>query len=181
MNCSSSSKGDAGGGRKRRRHARAVGFRRWLAREQGRGRELKVRELVHELHVRRGQSLAETAQVLGLSVQVVRKHRPKTKRRTASLAELPKREVDLAGMRERIGVMLWQTVEETFFENTDAAKGRAARRRPPMMAIRMKALKQMAKLYGFGRKKRGGGGVSPTCATPEKIVEAVRERRSRVN
>jgi len=132
---------------------------------------------VHELHVRRGQSLAETAQVLGLSVQVVREHRPK--KRAARPAELPKPAMDRPGMRENIGVMLWQTVEETFFENTEAEEGKVSRRRRPLMAVRMKALKQMAKLYGAGRKKRGGKGASPTCATPGEIAEAVRERRRR--
>jgi len=155
-------------------------LRRWLARAQGLEQGLTVPELVHELHVRRGLPLPEVAQVLGLSLEEVRKHRPQ--RGAASAVRAPESEAEFTGIRERIGVALWETVAATFPEGTLDAENEEAGApapKPPMLSIRIRALKQIEKLYGAGRKKRGDDCVPPTCATPEEIVEAVREWRER--
>ena len=152
-------------------------MRRWLARAQGLEQGLTVPELVHELHVRRGMPLLEVAQVLGLSLEEVRKHRPQ--RRAAAVLRAPESEADFAGLRERIGVALWETVAATFPEGTLGEEAGAPAPKPAMLSVRIRALKQIGKLYGAGRKKRGDDGVPPSYATPEEIVEAVREWRER--
>ncbi len=167
---------DSAGGTRRRTHARARGLRRWLARAQGLGQGLTVPEMVFELQVRRGLPLPEVAKVLGVSLEEVRKHR--SRRRGARAVGAPQSKADLTALREQVGVELWETVAATFFAGKLGAEdGQAAPPRPAVMAVRIKALKQIGKLYGVGRKKRGGDGVRPDCATPEEIVEMVRERR----
>ena len=157
-------------------------MRRWLARAQGLEQGLTAPELVHELHVRRGLPLPEVAQVLGISLEEVRKHRPQ--RGAAVVVRAPESEADFAGLRERIGVALWETVAATFLEVTPDAENEGAGATAPvpkaaMLSVRIRALKQIGKLYGGGRKKRGGDVVPPNYATPEEIVEAVREWKER--
>ncbi len=177
MSATSSSKDAAGGGgQKRRRPGRALGVRRWLA-AQGLGQGLTVRELVSELHVRRGLPLREVAQVLGVSLKVVRKHRPRSG--VAVAVRGPESEADFAGLREQVGVALWETVAATFPEMMVDAESGEEGPTAPMLSVRMRALKQMAKLYGVGRRKRGGDEVMRVCATPEEIAEGVREWRGR--
>lgn len=147
MDSSSSKKGGAGVRGTRPGSARVRGLRRWLARAQGLGQGLEVRELVAELHVRRGLALREVARVLGVSVEVVREHCPG--KGAAGAMRAPKTEADFAGLREHIGVALWETVVASF-----AVPVESEARRPPMMAVRIKALKQIAKLYGVGRKRK---------------------------
>lgn len=178
---SASSKDIAGGGgARRRRPARALGVRRWLARAQGLGQGLTVPELVSELHVGRGLPLPEVAQVLGVSLQEVRRHR--RRRVAADAVRGPQTEAEVTGLREQVGVALWETVAATFagmaLDGESEGAGAPAPR-PPMMVVRMRALKQMAKLYGVGRKKRGGDGVVKDCARPEEIAELVRRRAGR--
>jgi hypothetical protein len=182
MNSSSSKGGAGGGGTRRRPHARARGLRRWLARAQGLEQGLTVPELVHELHVRRGLPLPEVAQVLGMSLEEVRKHRPQ--RGAAAEVRAPESEADFTGLRERIGVALWETVMATYSEGNPGAENAeegvpAPVPKAAMLPVRIRALKQIGKLYGGGRKKRGGDDVPREYATPEEIVEAVREWRER--
>jgi hypothetical protein len=182
---SSSSKVGAGGGGDgvRRRPARALGWRRWLAHEHGLGQRLTVRELVFELHVRRGLGLREVAGVLEVSVEAVREHCPPRKEGAALRA--PQSEADFAGLRELVGVALWQTVAETFapevMVDADAENEKAGPHAPPrlpLVSTRIKALKQIAKLYDLRWKSRtrDSGLVPVPCATREEIAEVVRER-----
>jgi len=155
-------------------------LRRWLARAQGLEQGLTAPELVHELHVRRGLPLPEVAQVLGMSLEEVRKHRPQ--RGAAVVVRPPESEADFAGLRERIGVALWETVAATYPAGNPGAVNAEVGAPVPkaaMLSVRIRALKQIGKLYGGGRKKKGGDGVQREYATPEEIVEAVRVWRER--
>jgi len=156
MKTTSSEKVNDGERRPRRRHARALGLRRWLARARGLGQGLTVPELVSELHVRRGLPLAEVAQVLGLSLETVRKHRPR--KGAARAVRAAQSEADFTGLREHIGVLLWQTVTASFHEVIlGAENGQGGPPAPPLLSVRMRALNQLAKLYDVGPKRRRGG------------------------
>ncbi len=175
---SSSSKGSAGAGGTGLGYARLRGLRRWVGKAQG----LKMPDLVFELHVLRGLSLPEVAQVLDLGVETVRAHWPQ--RGTAGAWRAPQTEADVAGLREHIGVVLWETVAATFAEGmADAKNGEAgapAEPKPAMLSIRIRALKEIAQLYDVGpKKKRDDDCVPSVCATPEEIAESVREWRER--
>jgi hypothetical protein len=181
----------------RRREVKGASLRRWLRRARGKG--MSGPELVFELHVRRGLKLPKVARVLGVGVAVVREFwrqwfaphaapAPRPKSREELLAGAPQSEADFTALRERVCLELWETVVATFAVpevegmNEGGDESGAKKVKPAMMSVRMRALKQMGKLYGVGRKKRGGRGtevVSPACATPEEIVEMVREWRRR--
>ncbi len=118
--------------------------------------------------------------MLGLSLEEVLKHRPQ--RGAAPEVRAPVSEADFTGLRERIGVALWETVAATYPEMTPNAENEgvgAPAPKPPMLSVRIRALKQIGKLYGGGWKKQGGDGVRTECATPKEIVEAVRLWRER--
>jgi len=169
--------------------------RRWLRRARAKG--MRGPALVHELHVRRGMSLPKVARVLRLRPEVVRRHWRKHRAesaRAALAAEpprilpplVPQSEEDVAALRERVGLALWETVAASFGEGPGKCEGGdGAVPEPPSMAlvsVRLKAMRQMGKLYGVSAKRRGKRGgraaeVGPQgCATPEEIAEAVRER-----
>ncbi len=157
-------------------------------------------ELVYDLHVRRGMKLPKVARVLGVGVKVVREFwrqhlapraapSPPPKSREELLAGAPRSEGDYTALRERVCLELWETVVATFSvpEMAMEAEGEGDEAgvpvaKSPMLAVRMRALKQMGKLYGLDGKRpdteaeEAPGG----CAKPEEIVEMVREwRRSR--
>lgn len=156
--------------------------------------------LVHELHVRRGMPLPKVARVLRMRPEVVRRHWRKhcAERARATQAAkppgilpplVPQSKEDVAELRERIGLMLWETVAATFGEGPGKREsGDGALTEPPSMAlvsVRLKALRQMGRLYGVSTRKRGKRGgraaevESQVCATPEEIAEAVRDRRQK--
>ena len=157
-------------------------------------------ELVFELHVRRGLELPKVARVLGVGVaevrefwrqyhaqRMVRAPVPAPKSREELLAGAPRSEADFTGLRERVCLELWETVVATFAvpEMATEAEGDEAgapMAKPAMLSVRMRALKQMGKLYGLDGKRRKSDpeAVPECCATPEEVVEMVREwRRSR--
>jgi len=92
------------------------------------------------------------------------------------------REVDAVGLREHLGVVLWETVEATFAVGKgDAADERPAVPRASMLSVRLKALRQIGKLYGLGdgRKAKVREPEPVACATPEEIAALVGEWRER--
>ncbi len=187
----------------RRRTVGAASLRRWVARARKRG--LTVAELVFELRVRRGLGLLGAAEVLGLALEEVGEHWGP--RRAACAARVPapqpkvdfgalarQAEADVAGLREHVGLALWETVVATFpvpevtmeaeGENEGAEEATAEpalpTAEPPMLSVRIRALTEIGKLYGLGsrsREARSTGDVAPACATPEEIVALVREWR----
>ena len=172
-------------------------MRRWVRRARGKG--LREPELVVELHARRGMPLREVAEVLRLELWEVREHWrqhciaraalvPKRERVLPPLG--PKSAADRKVLREHVMVALWETVVATFAvpetrlkaevgkEGADGAAPGPLVVRPSVLAVRLKALRQMGRMCGLGRKKGGGRSaefVSPACATPEEIAAAVRE------
>ena len=201
MDCTSSpKKARASRAKVRRRDVKAASLRRWLRRARGKG--MKGPELVFDLHVRRGMTLAKVARVLGLGVKVVRElwrqyHAAGTvrapvvvpKSRAELLAGAPRSEEDFTGLRERVCLELWETVVATFSvpemameaegENEGGDEAGLPMAKPAMLSVRMRALKQMGKLYGLDGKRRDSETeeVRTCCATPEEIVEMVREWR----
>ncbi len=187
----SSSKKARAGGVKKRRVVKVASLRRWVRRARGKG--VPGPELVFELRVRRGLKLREVAEVLGLGVAEVRelwresceaRATPPAPLRADVSAVAPRSKGDFAALREHVSVALWETVVETFAvpevtaeDGDGVAQSKAFSR---MVSVRIKALKRMGKLYGLGRKRRGGRSaefVSSACATPEEIAELVREWR----
>ncbi|WP_397379909.1 hypothetical protein [Prosthecobacter sp.] len=184
----SSSKKAREGGMRAGRRVKMASLRRWVRGARVKG--LTGRELVFELHVRRGLALRKVAKVLRLGLGEVREHWWEIRVARAALA--PKRERvlpplalrsegDLVALRECVSVALWETVVGTFgvpeVEDAERAEVPSA----PMLSVRVKALRQMARLYGVeckGRAAAAAAAVEPVgCATPEEIAEAVRERR----
>ena len=108
----------------------------------------------------------------------------KSKERSA--VHNPKTVVERTALREYRGVILWETVEATFAEG-EVGQGRGKggvegeRPKPPMLLLRLKALKQIGKLYGLEERKKAKR-VEPepvACATPEEIAALVGEWRRR--
>ncbi len=165
----------------RRRDVKASSLLRWVARARGKG--MTARELVADLHVRRGLPVRKVAGVLGLGVEVVREQLKPQRARVGSMEEarqvvanLPegtvvRTEADMRSMRARMGVVLWETVVTTFQEEAGAAGAGdengnegaglpgavSGSPRPPMLSMRIRALTMLAKLHGIslsGKKKR---------------------------
>ena len=186
MAISSSKKAREGGVRTGRR-VKMASLRRWVRRARVKG--LTGMELVFELHVRRGLALRKVAKVLRLGLGEVREHwweirvsraalAPKRERVLPPLA--PRSEEDLVALREHVSVALWETVVATFAvpEVTVAGENEGAALVPaPMLSVRLRALRQMARLYDVDCKGRAAAVVPVACATPEEIAEAVRERK----
>ena len=204
---SASTKTGRVGGGWTRRGVKAASVRRWVVRARRRG--LTVGELVAELHVRRGLPLGEVARVLGLEevgeVWRLRQCREVPRvvlaegAKAACLAKGPESEGEVKALREQVSLVLWQTVEATFPGGMPEAEGEKGKENgeqggegavyafasvlpmatPPMLSVRLKALRQIAELHELGRKGGAGAGAVPVqvpYATPEEIGAAVRER-----
>ncbi len=177
-----------------RRPVKAASLRRWVRAARRRG--VAGPGLVYELHVRRGLPLPEVAVMLRASLRKVRGYWRQYRVECANVKKAarpprilpplaPRSEGDLAALRERVGLALWETVAATFGEGLGKSDGGdGAVTEPPSMAlvsVRLKALRQMGRLYGVSTKKRGKRGgraaeVGPqVCATPEEIAGLVRE------
>lgn len=186
MAVSSSKKAREGGVRAGRR-VKMASLRRWVRGARVKG--LTGRELVFELHVGRGLALRKVAKVLRVGLGEVREHwweiraarealAPKRERVLPALA--PQSEGDLVALRERVSVALWETVVETFAVPEAGDEERAEVPSASMVSVRVKALRQMARLYGVdgkGRARAAAEVVPVSSARPEEIVEMVRERR----
>ncbi|WP_395737750.1 hypothetical protein [Prosthecobacter sp.] len=88
------------------------------------------------------------------------------------------KETSVLEVKERVGLALWQTVEQTFDERALADE----KKRASLMSVRVKALGRLAKLYEVieGQRKKGrrrGEFEQVEPATPEEIAEAVRKWR----
>ncbi|MBB5031491.1 hypothetical protein HNQ65_001045 [Prosthecobacter vanneervenii] len=189
--------------------ARAAGVARAL-REEEEEREkdavamMAAEEVVVELHVRQGRSLAEVARVLGVDAAGMQ---GLWRRAQSHLAELaPKEEADFTAMREQICAALWETVACTFpkvplpagkeqslrmgadgqlelplrFSLPPAPVLAAEPPSAPMLTVRLRALDQLAKLYDVGLARGASGAEAESdekpYATPPEIAEAVRLR-----
>ncbi len=189
MDASSPKKKRASRAKVRRRGVQRASLRRWLARARGKG--LTGADLVFELRVRRGLSLRAAAGVLGMRLWEVREFWRESCAARAALVPKPERvlpvrapksEGDVTALREQVSVALWETVVGTFAEVQGNAGGEkewgvgavSPMTNPPMLSVRLRALRQMSKLYGVDCQGRAAA-VPVNCATPEEIAESVRE------
>lgn len=186
MDASSPKKKRASRAKVRRREVQGTSLRRWLARARGKG--LTGAALVFELRVRRGLSLREAAGVLGMRLWEVREFWRESCAERAALVPKPERvlpvrapksEGDVTALREQVCVALWETVVGTFAGPEASVVGeseRAALVPAPMLSVRLRALRQMSKLYGVDCEGRAAEEAVPVnCATPEEIAKSVRE------
>lgn len=178
--------------RLRRRPAKEESVLRWVRVARSRG--MKERDLVYELHVRRGFGLPKVARLLRVDLKVVRRCWRQHMAERAGAVRPPRivpplsvrSEEDVVALREQVCAALWETVVETFAAVPEGKAGAGDANEmeggavsPPMMTVRMRALKQMGRLYGVGGKKQRSAkrdAVPVRCATPEEIAESVRER-----
>ena len=185
---SATKKGRKSRARVRRRPVKAASLRRWVRAARRRG--VTGPGLVYELHVRRGLPLPEVALMLRASLREVRRHWRQHRAECAGVAQaakpprillpLPRSKEDVVALRERVGLALWETVVAAFGEGPGKREGGdGAVTEPPSMAlvsVRLKALRQMGRLYGVStrrRVKRGGRAAEvgvKVCATPEEIA-----------
>lgn len=153
------------------------------------------RQVVSELHCREGRSLGEIAEVLGLSRAAVADHWRKAQEMLAQQA--PRTAEEFTAMREGIAARLWATVEQTHGRTEVVGKDGEvttveAPPTPQLLAIRLRTLEQISKLYGIcgeGPGTAGGGngsssgpgsGSGPSAAgyvTPEALAELMQQRR----
>lgn len=137
-------------------------------------------ELVVELHLCRGLPLRKVAEVLGVKVAMVQKLWREAQGRVAGGESAPQADADFAALREQVGMALWETVEATFLSDLmPEAGGEAdAKKRPPMLGVRINALRQIATLYDVKSKAKGKADVcrAVVCATPGEIAGLVRKR-----
>lgn len=191
MDASSPKKKRASRAKVRRREVQRASLRRWLARARGMG--LTGADLVFELRVRRGLSLREAAGVLGMRLWEVREFWRESCALRAVLAPKPEKvlpvqalrsEEDVTALREQVSVALWETVVGTYAEVQGNAEGEkewgvgavSPMTNPPLLHVRLRALRQMSKLYGVDCQGREDAAAVPVnCATPEEIAESVRE------
>ena len=192
---SATKKGRKSRAKVRRRPVKEASLRRWVRAARRRG--VAGPGLVYELHVRRGLPLPEVAVMLRASLREVRRYWRQHRAECAGVAQaakpprillpLPRSKEDVVALRERVGLALWETVVEAFGEGPGTSEsGDGAAPEPPSMAlvsVRLKALRQMSRLYGVSAKRRGKSGGraaevgQEVCATPEEIAGLVREWR----
>lgn len=177
------------------------GVRGHIARRRARG--LTLRERIFELHVGQGQPLLQVARALGVNVHLVSYHWLRLQKQI--IANSPRSPDDFAVLRERISAMLWQTIQLTCpAPLVEASEAGEAKSMPmhvaaggevderaalpvampvpalvppaPMLAIRLKALEQLARLYDLGLDARAPAFAPQPYATSEEIAQSVRDR-----
>lgn len=162
---------------------REPGERRWKTwLEAARARGTSERELVVELHLCRGLPLEKVAEVLGAKLETVNWLWRQSRANTVCGMSTPRSKEDFVVLREQVGAMMWQTVVETCLA-LDADEGDAptsTKRTVSLLGVRLKALRQIAVLYGVEpkakAKARKPSHRQVECATPEEIARLVRER-----
>jgi DNA-binding CsgD family transcriptional regulator len=136
------------------------------------------RHVVFELHVRQGRSLQQVAVVLGLSYATVWGHWQHVLE--DMVVHAPQDVKTLTATREQIAARLWATVEDTYLRAELSEEGELLEvelpATPPLLSVRLKALDQIAKLYGLGLERCEGAEGVPPYAMPEEIAATVRAR-----
>lgn len=140
------------------------GFEAWLARAQALG--LETADLVWELHIVQGRSLADAARLLSIPCALaVTLHR---ERRALLRDRAPKSEADFQAVREEMRDRLVSIIEDASRAPDD----------PRLLGVRQRACDQLAELYGLKMQRRGGTEevAPPVYAQPEEIRAAVEAR-----
>jgi len=153
-----------------------LAVRRWLQRVKTMG--LSQRQVIWELHVRQGKPLLEIASILKISLEGVCNHWRHIRESIAENA--PKTEADYIAVREELHAVLRQTIEETYQKAKIIENGKEIELSmptcPKMLAIRLKAVDQIARLYGVNQEVQAVGTGTLPYATPAEIMDAVRQR-----
>lgn len=148
---------------------------------------LHQRQAVFELHCRQGYSLHEVGVMLGVSTKTAAHHWAELKRMLAE--EAPRTPEQWIAVREEIAARLWAAVEQThgrseFVGEDGEVTTVEEAATPQMLAVRLRALEQIAKLYGVCGEGPGipaaNGGVTREPAVfvmPEVMVAEVRRRQ----
>lgn len=140
-----------------------AGFAAWLQQAQALG--LETDDLVWELHIVQGRSLAEAARLLGIPCALaVSLH---GQRRTRLRDRAPKSEADFQAVREEVRDRLVSIIEDASRAPDD----------PRLLGVRQRACDQLAELYGLKMQRRSGAEeTAPLYAQPEEIRAAVEQR-----
>lgn len=130
-----------------------TGFEQWL--QQARGQGLGTAELVWELHIAQGRSLAETARLLSLSTAQAAAHHAEMRSRAVEAA--PREEADFIAVREELRVRLMAILEDACRTPGDAR----------LLSVRQRVCDQLADLYGLKSQRR-----TPAAAEEEAAPAA---------
>lgn len=139
------------------------GFRRFVRKQHAYG--MCNRQSVWELHVKQGLTLTKVAEIMDLSIpRVCAMYR---EWREFLIANCPKTSNDFLAMREELNAQLDSVINDACADRKDSR----------MMAIRLKAIEQKARLYGLNlEQKADGDSDGVPYATPDEIAEAVQKR-----
>jgi transcriptional regulator with XRE-family HTH domain len=137
------------------------------------------RAVVFELLVRKGKTQTDVAEILGVSVQAVANHWKAIKDELA--AQAPTTEGDFISLREELAARIRHTIDQTHVWMPVPAEGgeEVMMEFPPdarMLAIRLKCLEQLAKLYGVNLERDTAPEGPPPYAAPPEIAEQVRAK-----
>lgn len=153
-------------------------LRRQLAKLKALGMSTKL--VIFELHCRQGRSLPDVAAIMGLSHEGVRRHWVAIQADIA--AQAPSTPEQFTAIRETIDAHLQATIEATYAraEVVDEKTGEATviemPANPQMLAVRLKALDQRAKLYGVNLEQQAQESGTPPYAAPDIIAEEVKRK-----
>ncbi len=149
--------------------------------ERNRTRSMTQEQAVFQLFVNEGKSFIEISDELDLCLSSVSKAWTRVKQDLA--ANAPKSPEEMSSMRELINARLEATIRATYpkpevLPDIDMETGQNITIQPPanasMMAIRLKALDQQAKLYGVNMEQAVLLNDAAPYKTPDEIAETVR-------
>lgn len=148
----------------------------WQRRSKALG--LHQRQVVFELHCRQGYDLTEVAEMLGVSFSTVSHHWKQVQ--DLLIEQAPRSPEQLTAMREKIAAGLWATVETTFCRMAvgegDDIKTVELPATPQMLAIRLKAYDQLAKLYGVNMEQIAESRDVTPYASPQQLAGEVQRK-----
>lgn len=153
-------------------------FRRWLENRKVLGHTNRM--VVVDLHVRKGKSLTEVAEALGITPQAVGQHWKDARQEIA--AHAPTTEEDFIALREEMCARLRHTIEQThiWMPVEDPKTGQEVMMEipptPQTLAIRLKAIEQLSKLYGVNLEREAAATGPSPYAAPEQIAEDVKAK-----
>lgn len=152
-------------------------LRRWIARRRGLG--MTGREMVFELHVRQGRPLVEVAELLEMPLAEARVEWGLLRAEMAERA--PRAEAEFTMLREQLAAGLWTVVEqsqprERSLDDAGREVETAVAPCPRLLALRLRALDQISKLYGVNLERPEEDHSPLPYAAPAEIAQEVRRK-----
>jgi transposase-like protein len=149
-------------------------LRKQLAKLKALGMSTKL--VIFELYCRQGRSMADVAAIMGMSYEGVRRHWVAMQADLAAAA--PTTPERAAAMREETNAVLQATIEATFsraemVDETGKATVVEMPASPQMLAVRLKALDQRAKLYGLNLEQVATDSGPKPYQAPEEVSARV--------